>query len=92
MYTRKEQDNIAAIERRIAVLDLRFKANPHFTFDGRELRALRWALSEIEAARGTLPEWAESDSSHSAKSSARKVDRDSDVMIGDRRENPCLLK
>lgn len=54
MYTRKERHNIAAIRRRVRWLDsiLKHKTNH---YNAQERRALRWALAEIEKARGPLP-------------------------------------
>lgn len=54
MYTRKERHNIAAIRRRVRWLDsvLKHKKNH---YNAQERRALRWALAEIEKARGPLP-------------------------------------
>jgi hypothetical protein len=84
MYTRKERDRIITIRRRILCLEERTTKRPDFSFDRAELSALRWALEEIVKTRGPLPEW-KCDPAYSAKSSAPNLDRDSDVMVGDRR-------
>jgi hypothetical protein len=59
MFTRKERDKIITIRRRIQMLELRTENKPHYSFDRAEASALRWALEQIETARGSLPEWKE---------------------------------
>lgn len=59
MYTRKERDRIITIRRRMLCLEERTAKRPDFSFDRAEISALRWALEQIEIARGPLPVWKE---------------------------------
>jgi hypothetical protein len=54
-FNRVERDNIEALRRRARWLAHRFSKRPDYTFDGQELRAIEWALRELEKARGPLP-------------------------------------
>jgi hypothetical protein len=54
MYTRKECHNVEAIRRRVRWLDAVLSTKTNH-YNAQERRALRWALAEIEKARGPLP-------------------------------------
>lgn len=52
MYNRKERERIQTIQRRLAWVEQRAATLPNGSHDAQEAGALRWALAEIEKARG----------------------------------------
>lgn len=61
LYSQREESYIATLQRRVRHLDERVARadRPGLSYDAQESAALKWALGEVEARDGELPEKAE---------------------------------